>query len=58
MKKSAATSVMVYIHHDAGDSHVDPKATSDQVYKQVSGLPKEQLTDFDQYVTMSPMCTK
>lgn len=42
MKKSAATSVMVYIHHDAGDSHVDPKATSDQVHKQVSGLPKEQ----------------
>ena len=48
MKKKAATSVRVYIDHDAGYSYVDPKATPDQVHKQVSGLPKVQLTDFDQ----------
>ena len=58
MKKKAATSIRVYIDHDAGDSCVDLKATSDQVHKQVSGLPKVQLTDFDQYVTTPPMCTK
>ena len=37
MRRSAATSVKVCIHHDAGDSCVDTTTTPNQVHKQVSG---------------------